>query len=333
MFDMDTQIQSNQTEETGARKARLFPYLLVAIGVLILTITVGTGAYYLGRQSVEQSVTRKTTESLSPTTVAISAAISPTAPVSKKILSNREQIKADIESTSSPKVVIEALDISPTDNITVAYLGHNEAWNKFGIYLYDSVTKKTKAVYEVSESIGGRGGYYMDLTALAFSPDGSAFFVNRTGINFPSFVIALADGTILLKSENDSSVGHATWVGTKKLVYLDKDKTYEYNTATKTSVLTKLPIEIFHLRANGSGTKIYAFSTPMQKLQCESFDMHVYSYPEATELKNIPNTSLEAEWTGETSIGFEQITGCEKGPPESMMEYVPVISKQEVVLE
>lgn len=306
--------------------------VILIILLILLLSAVGIGAYYLGiKQSKSQTY-------ILPSQAPTSIIITPTIFVSKQpiitevipIKLDKDKIKNEIETSTNPKMIVEALDISPTDTSLVGYLGHNDQWNKFGIYFFNTKTAGSSIVFESTENITGRGGHYMDNTALEFSPSGEAFFVNRTGINFPSFFIINSKGNILYKSNKD--VGHATWVSGQKLIYLGDGSTKPqvYDITTNKSDITQLPDNIFHLKANSTGTKIAAFSITKNPLQCESFYLHIYNYPEGTEIKSIPNTSLTVSWIDENVISYEKITSCKKNTGESMFEFSPVIEKQQI---
>lgn len=295
-------------------------------------VVIGVGAFYYGQQSIKSKITSD--KAGVPTSTIVSPVISTTIqplvtdPVSKNI--DKDKIKTEIESSTSPKMLVELLDVSPVDHSLIVYLGHNENWDKFGVYFYDQLTKKSTVVYEVTESIGGRGGYYMDNTALEFSPTGEAFYVNRTGINFPSLLIVSSKGNILYKGDKD--IGHPTWVTGQKVVYLaeGKSKPQVFDINTKKSEESQLPDKIFHLGANGSGSVVLAFSLPKDKMLCDTFDLHLLSYPNGSELKLVQNTTLVAKWINDSSIDYEKVTECKKNTGESMSEYSPITEKAQV---
>lgn len=238
---------------------------------------------------------------------------------------DREGLIKKIEENTSPKMIAEKADISPSDKSLAAFFGHDDAWKMFGLFLVDLKTFTAKSVYAVNESITGRGAYFMDNSALEFSPSGEALYMNRTGINFPAFLVADKSGKLLINSRDGlkTIIGHATWVGPQQLLYLEQDAVFLYDTGKKSSSPTKLPQKIFHLSANPRGTRVAAFAEAKNRLDCESFDLHVYSYPEGTEVAVEPNTLIRAEWKNDTAVGFEKVTGCTKNGEESMFPYSP----------
>ncbi len=332
---IDEQNMSPQRQEPINPQPKSFPFISI-ISILLSLLIVGGGAFYLDRRSSQIKTSNQNTTVLSPTptTIIPSVLLTNTLTVTSTPTSklDKNKVKSEIENSTNPKITVEVLDFSPVDNSIVAYLGHDETWNKFGIYFFNSKTKSSTTVYE-TQKIVGRGGFYMDNVALEFSPSGEAFFVNRTGINFPSFFIINSKGNILYKSDKD--LGHATWVSGQKLIYLTSNNTKPqiYNISTNMSEITQLPDNIFHLKANNSGAIILAFSLPKIQMQCESFDLNTFNYPDGTEIKSILNTTLVAQWSNQNSITYEKITGCKKNTGESMSEYSPIIEDQQVYVK
>lgn len=297
--------------------------------VIILMFLLGIGGVYLFAKS--QNVSKILP--LSPTSGFTNEPTdSPltTNPITNNV--DKTVIQSEIIDTVDPKMTIELIDISPIDNALVAYLAHNEPWNKEGVYFFNRGTKKSTPIYEKNEEIVGRGGYDMDNEALEFSPSGEAFFVNRTGINFPPFFIINAKGEILYQSDID--IGHATWVSGQKLVYLSSsEKPQLYDINAHQSEISQLPDKIFHLKANGSGTKILAYSLSKNQLQCASYDLHIYSYPSGAELKFISNTTLGGQWSDDHVVTYQKVIGCKKNIGEAMFEYSPATESQKISAE
>lgn len=238
-----------------------------------------------------------------------------------------------IGANTDPKMIAEQADISPTDNSLAAFFGHDGNWKVFGLYLVDLRTYVVEPLYEVREDITGRGGYYMDNSALEFSPSGKYLYMNRTGINFPSFIVADTERNILKMSEKFEDMGHPTWVSGNELLYIKTDTVYVFDTAKKTSVPAKLPKHIFHLRANPDGTRVAAYTQTANKLGCESFDLHIYSYPEGAELKTEQNTQIGAEWIDDDSLQIKKVTGCTKNAEESMFPYSPETEERTLTIQ
>lgn len=333
---MDEQNIPQPSEAPTIPTKKLSPTIFILI-IMLVMVMIGAGAFYYGQQSIKTKTASDKVVIPTPTLPMVPPAISTTAqptvtnPVSKNV--DKDKIKTEIESSTSPKMLVELLDVSPVDASLIVYLGHNENWDKFGVYFYDQITKKSTVVYEVTESIGGRGGYYMDNTALEFSPTGEAFFVNRTGINFPSLLIVSSKGSILYKGDKD--VGHPTWVSGQKVVYLaeGKSKPQVFDINTKKSAESQLPENIFHLKANSSGSVVLAFSLPKDKLLCDTFDLYLLSYPNGNELKLVQNTTLVAKWSDDKNIDYEKVTECKKNTGESMSEYSPITEKAQVSIK
>lgn len=342
---MDPQNIPSQTQPPEPIPIKPFKsYLLpLIIGGLLLILFVGVGAFYLGKRSSQIKTSTQDSTVLSPTPAIVTPSVSMTnTPSITGVVTpktDKDKVKNDIETSTNPKMTVEALDISPVNTTLVAYLGHSEKWDKFGVYFFNVTTGVSIAVYEVTESIVGRGGSYMDMTTLEFSPSGEAFFVNRTGINFPTFFVVDNKGSILYKGKSDSEgsadLGHATWVNGHQLIYLRHTVTEPqiFDITTKAVGTTQLPKNIFRLKANNNGTKVVAFSAPQTALQCESFDLHVYSYPAGSELKSVSNTNLEASWTNTSTVQYRKVTGCKKNTGESMFEYSPTTEEQQIAID
>lgn len=308
-------IPQNTTNVQPSNK--LFKLLLFTmLGLTVITVWLFIGIQNDKNKTFDQQLVVLPT--LQPTQATVVPSIVNTKMVTTQ---DREKLKNQIETMTNPKMIVEALDISPVESSLVVFLGHNDSWNKFGIYIFDSQTNEYTSIYETTENITGRGGYYKDNTALEFSPTGEAFFVNRTGTNFPSFFIIDSKGKILYKSESD--IGNSTWVNGQELVYISEEQILVYSIINQKSEVTKLPIDVFRLDANKTGTQIISFSLPKNELQCQSFDMHIYSYPSGTEIKSIPNTTLRANWTGNNNITYEKVTSCNESQNE-LSGYVPV---------
>lgn len=246
---------------------------------------------------------------------------------------SEETLIQQIGDTTLSKLVAEHAAVSPADHNLAAFFGPDENWSRYGLYLYDIAAGKAKPIYEVQESITGRGGYYMDNSALEFSPSGAYVSMNRTGINFPSFIVADIEGNILKNSGKFEDMGHPTWVKGNELLYLKTDTIYVFDAVKKTSVPTDLPKHIFHLRANPEGTRVAAYAQTANKLDCESFDLHIYSYPEGVELKTESNTQIGAKWITNDSLEFKKVTGCTKNAEESMFPYSPETEEQTLVIQ
>lgn len=314
--------------------------LFILSAIVIIASIIGVGSYYLGKTSNKQNPQTTTSKSqgctqeakLCPDGSSVgrtgpncefalcpATTIQPTS-IPKKV--DSESLKNEILKSSG--IEVEKIDISPSDSKLTAFLGHDKDWSRFGIYLYDSSSQSTKIIFEVKESTTGRGGYYLDNSALEFSPSGEAFFVNRTGINIPQFFIVDKNGNILYKGEKD--LGHGTWTGGQKLLFITTvaEKPFIFDIATNQKSVSTLPNNIFHLKTNKSGNKIIAFSLPKSALKCESFDLLIYLYPDGSLLKIIPNTSLLTEWLDNNSYRYEAVTDCKKNPEEAMFEYSPI---------
>ena len=319
--------------ETQSAK-KLSPTIFILI-IMLVMVMIGVGAFYYGQQSIKtKNVSDKAVVPTSTTVLpTISTAAQPTVTNSGSKNVDKDKIKTEIESSTSPKMLVELLDVSPVDHSLIVYLGHNENWDKFGVYFYNSTTKKSTSIYELTGYLGGRGGYYLDNTDLEFSPSGEAFFVNRTGISFPSFLIISADGNLVYK--NDKAIGNATWVSGQKVLYLEDGNSNPqvFNIVSKKSEVSQLPKNIFHLKANSSGSIVLAFSLPKDKLLCDTFDLRLISYPNGSELKLVQNTTLVAKWSNDKSIDYEKVIECKKNTGESMTEYSPVTEKAQVLVK
>lgn len=319
---------SHQPVKTSDLRSK-FPLI---IGVLFFLFLAIGAAFFLGQRygQIGNLSQGNVVPSFTPTIEPIPSTIPTNVAVIK---TNKEGIKNEIESFSNPKMMVEALDVSPVDSSIIAYLGHNEQWNKFGVYFYDSSTKQSKTIYETTQDLGGRGGYYLDKVALEFSPSGEAFYVNRTGLNFPVLFIISSDGKILYKSAGD--VGHATWLTGQKLLHIinANEKPKIYDVGTNGFSTSALPEKIFHFKANHSGTRILALSLPKNGLQCESFDLHIYSYPESIDLKTVPNVDLKPNWVDNNTVSYQKVTGCKKNEEEAMFEFSALTETQQVVIQ
>lgn len=335
---MDQPVQPTPPQTSVPEKPATKPRsnaVLIFIGIFVLII-VAFVSFYLGQQTKSPNQALKPTSI--PTAIPTISKIKPTresatatpipSPTATQEQIDLAAIAEEISAATDPKLEVEIADVSPVDSNSVAYIGHDEKWAQYGIYLFDRETKTNKAVVENTESISGRGGTYLDNVNIKFSPDGKTFFANRTGINFPSFVIATSEA-VLYKS--DKNLGHAAWINSQKLVYITDTDTApsEYTVSTKASKITSLPKGIFHLHANTTGTRIAALTLPKKDLQCETFDLKILDYPRGQILKTLANVTINIEQE-KNLISYEKVTGCKKNEEEAMFPYSPITQKMQI---
>lgn len=307
-------------------------YTTVFIVILLLLSATIASVYLYMRTSHKKN--NEDLSSITPTKIEnsptqILATVSPSKAVEKVDL---ETIKTEIKNNTNPPMIAELIDISP-DNSQIAYLGHDEKWTKYGVYMYSRSDKQIKTIYEANEDISGRGGIFNDNADLKYSPSGEAFYVNKTGINFPSLFIVNNKGDILYKA--DKAWGHPTWLSGTKLIFLGETNTkpLAYDITTKSTSETSLPENIFHLKANPSGTRIVAYTVANSQFKCETFDLHIYAYPEGTELKMIPNTELMNNgWITSNTFSFQKVVDCKKNEGEAMFPYSAVSEEQTITV-
>lgn len=292
------------------------------------------GVYYLRTQSSRQPeaikslITPKVVLTTSPTPIVV---ITPTIVVVASKDEFKKQAKETIEGIPEIGLAVDTLDVTSTGSSS-AFFGHSTDWKKYGLYLYDFGGKKITPVYELNESLIGRGGTYTDSVDVQFSENGQNFFANKTGTNFPSFIVSDNTGKILYKS---SDLGNATWISSDKILYIKAlDKNPEvFDMVTKKSSSTNFPKGIFHLMANKSGTYVAAYSVAKKTLQCPSFDLEVFSNPAGNLVKEELNVDLTAYWVDDYRIAIDKVIDCKKNSGESMSEYSPVSERREIIVQ
>ena len=301
----------------------VFGYLLhIASDNKIKPLSVVNVAAPTVQISSEQSRSTTTKQENAPTVIPIMHGLPPhgVSPM------ERDSIKLQVE--KSTQLQIEALDISTSGDDEVAFIGHPESWEKYGVYLYNRTSNTLKPVYEELHSISGRGGAFGDSVTVKYSPNGTAFFANKSGINFPSFVVATKEGIVLLKS-ND--IGSATWISDRNLLYMAVGgKTNIFHTTDKTISQTALPNNLFYMEANETSSKIIAFisnyDATREFSECSSSDLVIYSFPEGKLLKKVTGVNATyTMWKNDKSITYKKITSCKKIEAETMgPPYIPV---------
>lgn len=320
-------------EETFSKKPKKnWPKI---VGFSLIGLLLLSGAFYAGMfYEAHWIAIQKALKILTPT-IAPLPTLTPT-PESKPLptllppsAKDLDAVKGEIEKIAGPDRGIELIAISPSDHALVAYTDYGKNWSDYGIYLYDRKTKNSKKLWFFNNPLIGRGAYYMDNLNMEFSPTGEAFFLNKTGTNLPAFFIFDSEGNLFYQSRD---LGHATWVNGQELLFLSAQSKQPmvFDIKSKNIYPSNLPGGLFHLKANKAGNAVMAFSLPKNALDCNSFDLFIYTFPEGIQVKSISNVSLDASWKTRNSFTYNKVEGCYESAPPSMVPYSSILSEPKV---